>query len=100
MDHGPIGVAATVPQKYVDEMSGEMVYRPVHHNSCVLTPTEERYREVEGESLAILAALSQIDCTCMAPSLRLLLTINPFSHYMIHQVDHLQFRLIDISPSY
>ena len=57
IDHGPVGVAATVAQKYVDEVTGDEVYRPVHHNSRVLTPTEERYGKVEGESLAVLTGI-------------------------------------------
>ena len=55
--HGPVGIAATVAQQYVDEATGDVVYRPVHHNSRVLTPTEERYGKVEGESLALLSGI-------------------------------------------
>jgi len=38
-------------------VTGDAVYRPVHHNSRVLTPTEERYGKVEGESLAVLTGI-------------------------------------------
>ena len=54
VDHGPVCVVATVVQKYVDEETGDMVYRSVHHNGCVLTPMEERYGKMEGKSLALL----------------------------------------------
>ena len=53
VDHGPGGVAATVAQRYEDEKTGDVVYRPVHHNSRALTETEAKYGKVEGESLAV-----------------------------------------------
>ena len=50
VDHGPGGVAATVAQRYENEETGEDIYRPVHHNSRVLTDTETNYGKIEGES--------------------------------------------------
>ena len=42
VDHGPGGVVAMVAKRYTDEDTGAQVYGAVHHNSRVLTPTEER----------------------------------------------------------
>ena len=39
VDHGATGVASTVVQKYLDN-DEDIVYRPVHHQSRVLTSTE------------------------------------------------------------
>ena len=39
VDHGPTGVSATVAQKHKDAQ-GTTVYKPFHHNSCVLIKTK------------------------------------------------------------
>ena len=74
--HGPIGFAATVTQKYVDKDSGEEINRPMHIISRVLTSTEERYGQVEGESLQYCSGLNLTKCISMEQSLKFLWIIS------------------------
>ena len=57
VDHGPVGVGATVAQRY--DIPGEVrpQWRPVTYNSRTLKSAELGYSKVEGESLAVLSGI-------------------------------------------
>ena len=57
VDHGPCGVAGTVAQEYDIPGTTQKAWRPVHHTSRSLTPTEQGYSKVEGESLAVYSQM-------------------------------------------
>ena len=58
VDHGPVGIASTVAQKYKE--NGKEIWKAVYHNGRRLEASEQNYHTVEDESLAIYSG------TCMA----------------------------------
>ena len=57
VDHGPAGVAGTIAQKHRMPETMEEAWRPVNHTSRALTPAEQGYSKVEGESLAVYSQI-------------------------------------------
>ena len=57
VDHGPVGIGATVAQRYDVPGQTQPDWRPVTHNSRTLTKAEQGYEKIEGESLAILSGI-------------------------------------------
>ena len=56
VDHGPLGIASTVAQRYKE--GGQDVWKAVYHNGRRLEPAEQRYPKVDGESLAIYSGIN------------------------------------------
>ena len=54
VDHGPLGLGATLAQLYEIEEEPKEAWRPVKYASRALVDSERNYAKIEGESLSIL----------------------------------------------